>query len=82
MKRTLHQYMAILSLLTIFSLDEVNYQPVKNAKNATSPRHTEALETREFRVSEVRANHQRTEHLIGLKPPYACYFPAFNHFFF
>ena len=36
---------------------------------------------REFRVSEVRANHQRTEHLIGLKPPSACYFLAFNHFF-
>ena len=45
------------------------------------PRDPEALETREFRVSEVRANHQRTENLIGLNPPSACNFLPCNHFF-
>jgi len=58
--------MAILSLVTIFSLDEVNYH--RKTRKTPYLRDTEALETREFRVSEVRANHQRTEHLIGLKP--------------
>ena len=55
---------------------------LRKARKTPYPRDPEALETREFRVSEVRANHQRTEHLIGLKPPSACYFLAFNHFFF